>query len=277
MFLYAFFLPIKKIVTKIGFIFFQKKILQAFKSLSTVHPEEEAKRILNKLVSVPPKSNEEKLYLNWIFAFKSKVVRVRVLGGIFLQIFSQLAGFIIVSYLKTFLFRRAGLSETLQEVGSILLDIAGAAGSFIIIDSIERKKLLLYSSLILALNLFGLGIYVRSVLKGEVAPGLVLLFAVPLMANFEIIFYAGLDNLSWVINCESHSTEFRAVGMAFAAIARFLANLVATVTLVPLKDWHGEWSVCIIYGVLCVVGSLAIFIFFPKKRALNLEDFDAVQ
>lgn len=96
--------------------------------------------------------------------------------------------------------------------------------------------MLLYSSLILALNLFGLGIYVHIVLNDEVAPGLVLLFAVPLMANFEIIFYAGLDNLSWVINCESHSIESHAVGMSFAAVACFSANLVVTVTLVPLKD-----------------------------------------
>ena len=61
------------------------------------------------------------------------------------------------------------------------------------------------------------------------------------------------------------------MGGAIAAVARWGANLVVTVTFLPIMKKLEDWGVCFLYAGLMVVGFIVIYLFPFEEMEKNID------
>lgn len=172
--------------------------------------------------------------------------RVRLLGivwvGIGLSIFQQFVGINVIFYYSSTLWQSVGFTEKDSLIITVITSVANIATTFIAIASIDRigrKPLLLIGSAGMAGTLGTLAVlfFTAPVLEGHPelhgASGIVALVA----ANLFVVFFGmSWGPVVWVLLGEMFSNSTRAIALAVAAAAQWLANFAVTLTFPPLKD-----------------------------------------
>lgn len=247
----------------------------------------EAERVLREVGSedAPAKIAEIQATLEGERKPSLRDVRGNALGllpivwvGIGLSVLQQFVGINVIFYYSTELWSSVGFSESSAMLTSVITAVTNIVVTLValsIIDKVGRKPLLLVGSSGMIASLGALALIFGTAGKdaqgapdlGDVA-GIVALVAANL---FVVSFAVSWGPAVWVLLGEMFPNRIRAMGLAIAGAAQWLANWAVSTTFPSLKDT----SLAIPYGIytfFAVVSLVFVLKCVRETKGKELED-----
>ncbi|MEI4474002.1 sugar porter family MFS transporter [Frigidibacter sp. MR17.24] len=197
--------------------------------------------------------------------------------GIILSVFQQLVGINVIFYYSTTLWRSVGFEESDSFMISVFMSITNVVATVIailLIDSVGRRKLLLWGSALMALSL---GAMAWSFSYATTVDGAVSLPApwgpVALVAAnvFIIGFGASWGPAVWVLLGEMFPNRIRGMGLGLAGAAQWLANFVVSTTF-PILAGVGLDLAYAIYAISAAVSFFFVWKMVEETKGRSLEE-----
>lgn len=189
--------------------------------------------------------------------------------GVFLAVFQQWCGINVIFNYAQEVFEAAG-----YEVGELMLSIVitgivNLVFTFVAIftvDRLGRRPLMLIGAASLAAiyAILGTGYYLEA--KGL----LMLVLVVAAIACYAM----SLAPITWVVISELFPNRIRGAAMSIAVVSLWLACAALTFTFPLLKDALGAYGAFWLYGAICVVGYLVIYVRLPETKGKSLEEIE---
>ena len=200
--------------------------------------------------------------------------------GILLSIFQQFIGINVIFYYSTTLWHSVGFSEadslTITVVTSII-NVAATVVAILLVDRLGRKPLLAIGSAGMALTL-GIMAWCFSQATGSGAaislPGSIGTVALVAANAYVVFFGLSWGPVVWVLLGEMFPNRIRAIGLAVAAAAQWVANFAVTSTFPKLA----EISLPFAYGLyagFALVSLLFVLYAVRETKGIELEDMQA--
>ena len=208
---------------------------------------------------------ESESKVNWSALFSRKLRSVMIIG-IVLAVFQQWCGINIIFNYAEEIFTSAGYS-----VGDMLFNIVitGTVNLIFtlwamkVVDSIGRRKLMLFGSLALSVIYLVLGGSYFFELQGVLILILVL---------FAIAIYAmTLAPITWVVLSEIFPNRVRGTAMAIATTSLWIGSFVLTYTFPILNKLLNASGTFWLYAFICLAGFLFILKKLPETKGKSLE------
>ncbi|EFY87274.1 MFS quinate transporter, putative [Metarhizium acridum CQMa 102] len=208
--------------------------------------------------------------------------RRRAVISILLMICQQLTGVNAINYYAPQIFTNLGMNGTDSSlfatgVYGIVKTIAVCLFLLFVADSLGRRKSLLYTSPMLVIVLFIIGIYgrVQPPVTGEpvTAFGYVAMACIYLWAA---IFQFGWGPACWILVSEIPSARLRAANVAIGAGTQWLFNFVMARTVLTMQNTMGYkgYGMFFMFGSFDILMGLFVFFFVPETKGLSLEKMD---
>lgn len=242
----------------------KKRVNDGFKILEKVNGTQAATFILDEIEQT---LSTEKGKLIELFR---PGVRIAMLVGVVLALFSQITGINAIIYYAPEIFKSAGFGTGSALLQTVLIGIVNTIFTFVaiyFIDKIGRKKLLLLGVAGMTLCLLGIGIcYHFNLMNGP----LLLVFILAYIASFA----SSLGAVPWVILSEIFPTKIRGVAMSVATVVLWIGVLLIT-QLTPwlLENLGGAYTFW-----LFMLNSIILFIFtlvrIPETKQKTLEEIE---
>ena len=250
----------------------QKRFKEAKESLCRTYSKEEAEVIFSRLKSFAPKSGKNKWNQSFFSEIKNKKFRGSISRGIVLQILSQATGIIEVSYLDSYLCELVRCPEMVEAAASLLQKLLGVAGNLISVDQIERKRILLYSTAFITFDLICLGLFILCKSQELISSNVLFILVAVFVTAFDIAYAPGMGTLVWLFSVEEYNVQYRSIGSAVAAIARYATNLAITILFISVKERLNDWGICFFFAVVSFVGVFIIHFWIDKYDNQPLEE-----
>ncbi|KAI1815698.1 putative MFS myo-inositol transporter [Poronia punctata] len=194
-----------------------------------------------------------------------------------LQGLQQLCGFNSLMYFSATIFLMLGFTvPTLTSLTVAATNFVFTVAALLLIDRIGRRRILLYSIPFMVLGLLGTAYGFSSPGASPIAVQTPLLTrgaAVFILINIMLYVAAyamGLGNVPWM-QSELFPLNVRSIGSGVATSTNWLANFIVGLTFLPLMDALGATWTFVLYGIVCVVGWIAIWRIYPETVGLSLE------
>ena len=197
--------------------------------------------------------------------------------GIALSVFQQFVGINVIFYYSSMLWHSVGFSEadsfTITVVTSVV-NVLVTLVAIALVDRIGRKPLLVIGSVGMAITL-GLMAWCFSQATGSGADlvlphpwGPVALVA----ANAYVVFFGvSWGPVVWVLLGEMFPNRIRAMALAVAAAAQWLANFAITSSFPVMAQFSLSFSYGV-YAIFAVLSLLFVLRFVRETRGVELED-----
>jgi sugar porter (SP) family MFS transporter len=200
--------------------------------------------------------------------------------GIILAMLQQFVGINVIFYYSTVLWQAVGFSEQNSLAITVFTSITNVVTTVIAIlcvDRFGRKPLLIMGSVGMALTLgmlaylfgtAGLDVHGNPVLQG--AGGILALVA----ANLYVFFFGfSWGPVVWVMLGEMFPNRIRAVALALAAGAQWVANFVVSTTF-PVLQQAGLGLAYGLYTAAAVLSALFTLRFIRETKGKELEHME---
>jgi MFS transporter, SP family, sugar:H+ symporter len=198
--------------------------------------------------------------------------------GVALSVFQQLVGINVIFYYSSVLWQAVGFSErdalaitAITGVTNIVTTLVAIA----LIDRLGRKPLLIAGSIGMALMLgtmavlFGTAGVDRAgnpVLEGAAGP------AALIAANLYVFFFgASWGPVTWVLLGEMFNNRIRALALAIAAAAQWLANFTVSATF-PVLQRAGLGLAYGLYTASALASLVFVLLVVPETKGKELEE-----
>ncbi|WP_261809695.1 sugar porter family MFS transporter [Levilactobacillus humaensis] len=203
-----------------------------------------------------------------------KMVRPSLTIGIGLAIFQQVMGCNTVLYYAPTIFTDVGFgvnAALLAHIGIGVFNVIVTAIAVMIMDKVDRKKMLNIGSVGMGISLFVMSAGMKFS-GGSQAAAIISVVALTIYIAF---FSATWGPVMWVMIGEVFPLNIRGLGNSFASVINWTANMVVSLTFPALLNFFGTGSLFIGYGVLCFVA-----IWFVQKKVFetrnrSLEEIEA--
>jgi len=203
--------------------------------------------------------------------FNSKV-RLLLLVGFSLAVFSNLTGINVVIYYGTGIFEMAGFVETGSSFkAQMIIGLTNLVFTFLgmaLIDRLGRKVLHVGAYALMTVSMLTLGVMFG---MKDVNP---LLMVLPVMV-YVAAFASGVGVVIWVYLSEMFPTKIRGAAMGIATMLVWSANFVVVQLFPILKDAMGGKVFYVFTGASFVALVFAIFM-MRETKGLHLEEIDKV-
>ncbi|TAN08255.1 MAG: MFS transporter [Rhodanobacteraceae bacterium] len=197
--------------------------------------------------------------------------------GILLSIFQQFVGINVIFYYSATLWHSVGFSEAdafALTVATSVVNVLVTLVAIALVDRVGRKALLVTGSGGMAVTLALMAWCFAQATGGAAAPSLpapwgpVALVA----ANLYVVFFGvSWGPVVWVLLGEMFPNRIRAMALAVAASAQWLANFAITSSFPAMA----QWSLPFAYGVYAAFATLSLLFvlrFVRETRGVELED-----
>jgi MFS family permease len=216
---------------------------------------EKARSVLQRVLpadEVDPKVTEIQRTLEKPVAYKVRDLKGKMLGlmpivwvGILLSVFQQFVGINVIFYYSTSLWDAVGFGASASFWISVVTSIVNILVTIVAIATVDRfgrKPLLLVGSAGMTVSLALVTVCFWTAASGEVGTDNKLALgpvAGPLAlvgANLFVVFFGmSWGPVVWVLLGEMFNNRIRAIALAVAAAAQWLANFVVTASFPTLK------------------------------------------
>ncbi|OAA41715.1 General substrate transporter [Metarhizium rileyi] len=208
--------------------------------------------------------------------------RKRAVISMVLMICQQLTGVNAINYYAPQIFTNLGMNGTDSSlfatgVYGIVKTVAVCLFLLFIADSLGRRKSLLWTSPMLVVVLFIIGIYgrVQPPVTGESASafGYVAITCIYLWAA---IFQFGWGPACWILVSEIPTARLRAANVALGSGTQWLFNFVMARTVLTMQNTMGYkgYGMFFMFGGFDVLMGVFVFFFVPETKGLSLERMD---
>ena len=191
--------------------------------------------------------------------------------GIFLAVFQQWCGINVIFYYAEEVFRSAGYEVSGLMFNIVITGIINLVFTFVAIatvDRLGRRPLMLLGAGGLAVVYAVLGYCYFVGMTGPVM--LVLVLCV--LACFAMT----LGPMVWVVLAEIFPNRIRGAAMSVAVASLWIANFVLAQTFPILNGALGTSGTFWIYGGICAVSFVVIFLKLPETKGKSLEEIEAI-
>jgi len=194
-------------------------------------------------------------------------LRMAVLVGIWLAIFTQITGINTIIYYSPEILRLSGypsakaaiLAAAVIGVVNVLVTVV----AILLIDRLGRRFLLLMATagMTLMLGLIGIAFSRHS-------PGVVVFYE---MIGYVIFFGVGLGPVFWLLISEIYPTKIRGQAMSLATLSVWGANWLVAGTFLSLIHAAGRAGTFWIFAGICVLAFLFCLKLVPETKGRTLE------
>lgn len=213
-----------------------------------------------------------------LWATPAMLRRTLVACGV--QIMGQFTGINVINYFGPEMYKALGLPPNqLLLVQGIYGAIGPIANFFFIVfalDSVGRKKPLLFGSGMLVALFSVLSAIVASFPPGAGAPNLAAQKAgIAMIFLMSIVFSLSFGPVSWVLASEVFPTRTRALGTSAATCANWLFNVLFSEAS-PVALQNTAWKYYMVFVVLNAIDFVIIAFLFPETKGKTLEEMAVV-
>ena len=204
----------------------------------------------------------------------SKMVRPALVIGVGLAIFQQVMGCNTVLYYAPTIFTDVGFGVSaalLAHIGIGIFNVIVTAVAVMIMDKIDRKKMLIGGAIGMGVSLFVMSIAMK--FSGDsFGAAIVCVIALTIYIAF---FSATWGPVMWVMIGEVFPLNIRGLGNSFSSVINWTANMIVSLTFPSLLDFFGTGSLFIGYGVLCFLAIWFVHKMVFETRNRSLEEIEA--
>ncbi|MDF1757277.1 MAG: sugar porter family MFS transporter [Legionellaceae bacterium] len=236
-----------------------------------------ARKILNKLHHIQNTDNHVEVELimshkphenNWRPLFSMPLLPI-LMFGMTLFCLQQMSGINVIIYYAPILFKglgfKNGLDQILATMGIGMVNMFATIFAIMYIDTIGRRKLLLFGFVGTTISLAILScisIYEVSTMA---------YFAVTCLTIFIISYAISIGPIPYIAMAEVFPLHVRGAGMGMSAMSNWLFNGVMVFTFPLLYSHLGVGVTFLIYAIICFFGLLFTYFFMPETKGLTLE------
>ncbi len=197
-------------------------------------------------------------------------MRIALLIGVMLPIFSQISGINAIIYYGPKIFETAGLQLSDALGGAVIIGIVNTAFTLLTlwkIDSLGRKPILQIGTIGAVASLAMIGLLFHN---GAAEGGWLLGMITCYIACFAI----GLGPIPWVIMSEIFPTRVRGRAMSFGVFAIWATCALVSQTFPWLLKNLGPAGCFWLYASLCAPSILFVWLVVPETKGKTLEEIE---
>ncbi len=195
-----------------------------------------------------------------------------LLVGIILGIFQQFSGINAIMFYGPVIFESAGFFPVKNAI--LATFCMGAVNflftlfTFIYIDKLGRRFLLLTGTLIAAVSLFFVSFFFSHALPGQK-------FWILASLSFYIMGYCiSVGSLFWVLISEIYPLHVRGLAMSIATVMQWAASFVVSISFLNLYQSAGQILTFSVFGFICLLAFLFVYYFVPETTGVSLEQIE---
>lgn len=262
------------------------RIDEAFYCFQLIFPKAEEYQVHDKIkliqkdlgIDLRTRSKPTKKQNMFVSLFKQKLtIRALVVGcGLFVA--QQLSGISAFLNYSATLFGAAGLDNPLSAAIFIAsLNFACTCINVVLIDILGRRRILLYTILVMALGLVAAGTMFGKIdssvsIKSMTGSGVVLIISLVTYISF---YAAGLGVVPWC-SVEFLPQETRSAGTMVMSCVNWGVNYLVSSTFLDLTAVLNIGGTCFLYAFFGVVSWILVYNFYPEVAGLPLEEIGKI-
>ena len=201
-----------------------------------------------------------------------KWLRPAIWIGVGLGFFQQFTGINTVIYYAPTIFKLSGFSSDsiaiMATMGIGAVNVLATIVAIPLIDKVGRKPLLYVGMTLMALCLFGLS------LSYAIDSSQLKWIAFASLVFYVIGFAISLGPIMWLMFAEIFPLKVRGVAISIMASMQWLFNFIVSLTFLSLIKYFHETGTFALYGVICVLGILFVYLKVPETKGVSLEKIE---
>lgn len=207
-----------------------------------------------------------------------KLVRPALTVGLGLAIFQQVMGCNTVLYYAPTIFTKVGFGDSaalLAHIGIGIFNVIVTVLAVIYMDHFKRRTVLIFGGLGMAASLFVMSIAMH--FSGDAGDGKVVassIIAAIALTVYIAFFSATWGPVMWVMIGEVFPLKIRGLGVGFASVINWTANMIVSLTFPVLLNFFGTGSLFIGYGVFCLLAIVFVHYKVFETRGHSLEEIE---
>lgn len=258
--------------------------------LAQVHAkgDKQDSTVLAEMLEIHEIVDAENSGTSYLTLFTKKYWR-RSMVGIMTQVWQQLTGGNVMMYYVVYVFEMAGLSGSANLIASsvqYVIMVVFTTPAMFYIDKCGRRILMLIGSVGMGTFVFAVGgllaTYgkyadevggnenIHTSLVGEFGPSRAVLVC---SYMFTVVYALTWAPVAWVYAPEVFPLHLRSKGMALASAGNWSMNFALAYYVPPAMNNIG-YKTFIIFGVLCFVMAVHIYLMWPETAGKTLEEIE---
>ncbi len=197
-------------------------------------------------------------------------MRIALLVGVVLAIFSQITGINAIIYYAPEIFKSVGFGAESALLQTVIIGLTNTAFTFVAIwlmDKAGRRLLLIWGVTGMVICLFGMGAsFYFNLSSGPI----LLLFILGFIASFA----SSLGPIPWVLISEIFPTKIRGTAMSFSIVMLWFGVVLITQFFPVLLERVGGAYTFWIFMINAIILLLFIIKFVPETKQKTLEEIE---
>ncbi|AJC95323.1 sugar porter family MFS transporter [Staphylococcus hyicus] len=204
---------------------------------------------------------------------KSPWLRTTIIIGSVFALLQQLIGINAIIHYAPTIFHKAGLGDSasiLSTVGIGVVNVLVTIVAILIIDKIDRKKLLMIGNLGMVFSLLAMSLLIWAL--GVNASVWIIIIC---LALFIVFFGISWGPVLWVMLPELFPMRARGAATGIAALVLSIGSLLVAYFFPIISDILKVEQVFFIFAIMGVIAFFFVMIFLPETRGRSLEQIEA--
>lgn len=166
-----------------------------------------------------------------------------------------------------------GINEYLATIVVDITRIMASILACIVVKKFSRRSLTIFSGIGTAVSLLGLSLYLYLSLTNAQLKNMSFI-PLSLFALYVIFVTIGLNPLAWTLTGELFPLRHRALGSALVTFFNFAFFFLVVKMSPEMFEVFKEHGVFLIYGSLCLAGTIILIVYLPETRNKTLQEIE---
>lgn len=204
---------------------------------------------------------------------KSPWLRTTIIIGSVFALLQQLIGINAIIHYAPTIFHKAGLGDSasiLSTVGIGVVNVLVTIVAILIIDKIDRKKLLMMGNLGMVFSLLAMSLLIW-ILGVDASVWIIIIC----LALFIVFFGLSWGPVLWVMLPELFPMRARGAATGIAALVLSIGSLLVAYLFPIISSVLNVQQVFLIFAVIGIIAFFFVMKFLPETRGRSLEQIEA--
>lgn len=241
----------------------------------TIESEKEVDERLAEIQLAARHGKEEKVVWYELLRPSPAILRMLVVG-IGIQCFQQITGIDALVYYSPEILETAGIKDKTRLLGATIAVGITKTGfilvAILLIDKVGRKPLLYLSTIGMTVCLFGLGMTLTFLQKGQFGIASSLLLVCGDVAFFSV----GIGPICWVLNSEIFPLRMRAQAVAIGAMGNRVCSGLVAMSFLSLSRAISVAGIFFTFSAVSALSVLFVYTLVPETKGKTLEQIESM-
>lgn len=192
-----------------------------------------------------------------------------------MMVFFQMSGINALIYFAGTIFDKAdsSLSSDFETIVTGVVQLLGTLFTFLIVDRVGRRILLLASAVTCAFTTLIIGVFFETMIRDkENTMALSAWLPLASMCAFFLVFSMGYGPISWILVGELFDLDIKGLGSSIAVSLNFLVSFGVTQGVFRFSASYGVGAMFWMFSGFSVAGIVFIIIVVPETKKKTFEE-----